>query len=379
VSLLTDIKIISGAMHPKLTERICRYLGVAPTEALRPCPARVAFHADGDDEVRIDESLRGKHVCIVQPFAKPAGFWLNQLLVIIDAVKRAKAVRITVVIPYFGGSRQDRKKPREPITIKLYATLLKAAGATGVLLLDLHSLQSEQSFDNLDLDHVQAHPLFVADLHANGVDPKQVAIVGPDANATLRFASPFLGWFPGSRLVSLVKVRLSDTEVETLFVLGRENIPGRWARTVDDMITTATTLRNVWNELSAADANGMEMIATHALMVGRAYDVLLHPKITRIVVTNSLPTSLHGVEGIRDKLHIVDVAPLLAEAMKRIHTHDSLSDDDGLLNPRYWIERVEHGLDLGVPLQENASASTDLWDAVAPILPRLALGEPKKK
>ncbi len=359
---MDKLKVISGGMHPRLTGRICANLGVAPTRAL------VGYHSDGDDNVQILESLRGTDVFIVQPFGKPSSIWQKQLLVLIEATRRASATRVTAVIPYWGGARQDRKdKPRTPITARLDADLLVAAGVDRVLLLDVHAPQEEGFFPNrIGVDHVSAFPIIATHLKREGV--RGVVFAGPDGNATKRFAIPYLGVCEESKLATIVKGRLSGTAVEKLFALG--DVAHQHVILVDDMVTSAGTMINAILEFKEKGALSFDIISTDALFIGEAFAHLMSPLVQRVIVTNSLPTSVEGMRCLGAKATIVDVAPLLAAVIKNIHADQSVGS---LLEVSSWAE-APVGV---VSPEDNDSPSVPLWEALAPHLERIALGKAK--
>lgn len=346
-------------MHPKLTARVGAALGIEPIQTV------VGYHTDGDDEVQINENLRGMNVFIVQPLVKPLSLWLCQLLVLIDAVKRASARRVIAVIPYYPG-RQDRKdRPRKPITARLVADLLVAAGVERIVVLDLHALQIEGFFPNrVQVDHLRAHPLVATHLKHDGYAGAHVVFAGPDGNATKRFARPLVEAFPGAGIASIEKVRSGDRTVEKLFALG--DVGGKRLVLVDDMVTTGGTMLNAVLEFRKQGAGESEIIATHAVMIGEAYDVLANPLITRIVITNSLPTSVAGLAAIASKLSIIDIAPLLAEAIKRVHMDEQVGP---ILGIEYWSEREI----VTVTPEENDAPSVLFWGALSAYLPKIAL------
>jgi ribose-phosphate pyrophosphokinase len=370
---LEKLAIIVGGMHPKLGERVCANLGVAP------CAVLAAHHADGANDVQVLESIRDKDVFVIQPTGR-SDTWYKQLRVILDAARRASPRNLTAVIPYLDEARQDRRSgPREPITLRLQADEIEQAGANGVMLVDLHSLQGECAFSRwVRLDHLQAFPLVAARLWQRELQAGRTTFMGPDGNATGRYAKPLFQHFRGSRLASLFKSRRTDTDVETMFLVGAENVYERDTVLIDDIISTATTTANGVEECKKAKAQRVEAIATHSVMVGRAYEILASSPVSRVTVTNTLPTSPERARTMGERFEIIDVAPLLAEAIKRVHCGKSISCNgsvDGLFSPSYWIARIKKGLELVVSIEENTSPSVKLAEETEALLSEIAIGK----
>lgn len=308
---LADLKIFTGSANPGLAEEVADHLGLplGEMEAYR--------HADGEVSVRITESVRGEDVFVVQPTSPPVNEHLVELLVILDALRRASAGRVTAVIPYMGYSRQDRKiNPREPITSKLVANLLTAAGADRILTVDLHAGQIWGFFD-IPLDHLPSRPLLAAHFRTLGLPG--VVVVSPDVGGTGR-AREFAAEL-GAPIAIIDKRRDRPNQVkEVTHVIGK--VYRRTAILVDDIVDTAGTLAAGAEALIGRGAAAVYACCTHPVLSGPAIDRLAQSPIRELVVTNTVPVS--AAKQIA-KLRIVSMAPLLAEAIRRIHEDRSVS------------------------------------------------------
>jgi len=306
-----ELKVFGGRAHPALTGEICRTLG---REA-----GRVTLYnfSDGENYCQIEENVRGADVFIVQPTGPPANANLMELLIMLDAFKRSSATRVTAVLPYYGYARQDRKdKPRVPITAKLVADLIGAAGADRVLCIDLHAPQIQGFFNN-PVDHLFAAPVLLDAIRDARLDP--LTVVSPDAGGVER-ARAFAKRL-GAGLAIVDKRRKGKNEVEIMHVIG--DVKDRNVIVVDDIIDTAGTLINTVIALKEAGAQRVFSGCVHAVLSGPALERINVSPLERIFCTNTLP--------IEDKLARcplltpLSVGPLLAEAIQRIHQGASVS------------------------------------------------------
>ena len=310
---MRDLKVFSGRSHPSLTEEICTHLG--ETE-----PGHVTLYSfsDGEHYVQIDENVRGADVFVIQPTCPPSvNDHLMELLIMLDAFKRSSARRITAVLPYYGYARQDRKdKPRVPITAKLAADLISKAGADRVLTLDLHAAQI-QGFFNIPVDHLFAAPVIVGHLKNLGLE--DLTIVSPDAGGVER-ARAYAKRL-GASLAIIDKRRFAKNQTEVMHIIGE--VEGRNVFIVDDIIDTAGTLIHSVQALHEAGARSISAACTHAVLSGPAVQRINGSNLTQVITTNSIPTQ--EKEADCPKLKSLSIAPLLAEAIKRIHSEDSVS------------------------------------------------------
>lgn len=309
--MFKELKIFSGNANPALAREICNHLSVPLAKAT------VKSFSDGEIMVEINENVRGRDVFVVQPTSQPANHNLMELLVMIDALKRASAARITAVIPYFGYARQDRKvAPRTPITSKLVADLITTAGAQRVLCVDLHAGQI-QGFFNIPVDHLYAAPVVLEDIKARF--PGDLVIVSPDAGGTER-ARAFAKRL-NAGLAIIDKRRSAANVSEVMHIIGE--VDGQTCIIVDDMIDTAGTLCQAAAALKAHGASDIYATATHAVLSGPALERINESALKEVLVCNTIPTEEKTRECPR--LRIVSVANLLAEAIRRIHGDESVS------------------------------------------------------
>ena len=305
------LKVFTGRAHPSLAQEICTLLEIEP--------GRVSLYSfsDGENYVQIDENVRGADVFIIQPTAPPVNDNLIELLIMLDAFKRSSARRITAVLPYYGYARQDRKdKPRVPITSKLVADLISAAGADRVLTLDLHASQI-QGFFNIPVDHLFAAPVIVR--HLKTLELSDVTIVSPDAGGVER-ARAYAKRL-GATLAIIDKRRIAKNQTEVMNIIG--DVENRNVFIVDDIIDTGGTLIHSVEALMAKGARSINASCTHAVLSGVAIDRINNSKLDLIITTNSMPTA--DKEADCSRLKTLSIAELLAEAIKRIHNEDSVS------------------------------------------------------
>jgi ribose-phosphate pyrophosphokinase len=305
------MKIFTGNANPVLAAKICAALGV-PVGA-----AAVKPFSDGEIYLQIQENVRGADVFVVQPTCTPVDRHLIELLLMIDALKRASAERITAVLPYYGYARQDRKdKPRMPISARLIANLIQTSGADRVLALDLHAAQIQGFFD-VPVDHLFAAPVMVEYFETMG--QRDMTIVSPDAGGVER-ARAFAKHLD-SPLAIIDKRRTDINVAEVMHIIG--DVEGRHCLIVDDLIDTAGTLVKGAEALLEAGATSVSACATHAVLSGPAVERIENSKIQEVVVTNSIPLREDAMRCSRIKT--LSVAPLLARAIKSIHEDGSVS------------------------------------------------------
>ncbi len=303
--------VFSGRANIQLSEDICKYLNIDL--------GRTVIKDFSDDEiyVRLEENVRGGDVFVIQSTCSPGNTNLMELLIMIDALKRASAKRVTAVIPYYGYARQDRKcEPRVPITSKLVADLLVTAGTDRVLTVDLHAGQI-QGFFNIPVDHLFAMKVLVPYLQS--LDLKNMVVISPDAGGVER-ARAFAKRL-GVSLAIIDKRRESMNEAKAMNIIG--DVAGKVTFIVDDMIDTAGTLVEGAVALMEAGAKEVHACCTHAVLSGPALDRISNAAIKSIVATNTIPFR-DGMEG-HPKIKILSVAPLLGEAILRINRETSVS------------------------------------------------------
>jgi len=305
------LKVFTGNANPDLAKEICAYLCIPLGSAI------IKRFSDGEVNVEIRDNVRGVDVFIIQPTCPPVNDHLMELLILMDGLKRASAKRVTAVLPYYGYARQDRKVlPRAPITAKLVADLLTAAGVSRLLTMDLHAGQI-QGFFNIPVDHLYSAPVMLEYIKAKyGND--DLVIVSPDAGGVER-ARAFAKRLSAS-LAIIDKRRLAPNVAEVMNIIGE--VDGKTAILLDDMVDTAGTLVQSAEALRRKGARHVYACATHAVLSGPAIDRLEKSEIQELVVTNTIPL---GSKASCEKLHVLSVAPLLGEAIKRIHFQDSVS------------------------------------------------------
>ncbi len=307
------VKIFSGRANIPLSKEICEYLNL-PLGKITINP-----FSDGELYVQIQESVRGCDVFLIQPTCPPVNENIMELLIVLDALKRASAEKITIVIPYYGYGRQDRKAAgREPITAKLVADLLGRSGTTRILALDLHATQIMGFFDVL-VDHLFATPVLVKHIESLGL--KDIVVVSPDVGGVTRaraFAKKL-----NAPIAILDKRRPVDKHntVEVINIIGE--IKGKTCIMVDDMIDTAGTITLGAELLIKEGAKEVLACSTHAVLSGPAKERIDKSPLSTLIVTNSIQVSK---ERAPKKLKVLSIAPLLAEAIKRIHLDDSVSE-----------------------------------------------------
>jgi len=305
------LKVFGGRAHPELTDEICSILGLDPGKIT------LYSFSDGESYVQIDENVRGADVFVIQPTSPPVNDNLMELLIMLDAFKRSSARRVTAVLPYYGYARQDRKdKPRVPITSKLVADVIAAAGADRVLTLDLHASQI-QGFFNIPVDHLFAAPVIVRYLRELELD--DLIIVSPDAGGVER-ARAYAKRL-GAGLAIIDKRRVAANQTQVMNIIG--DVAGKNVCVVDDIIDTAGTLIHSVEALFEKGAKSISASATHAVLSGPAITRINSSRLDRVVATNSM--SMTDKQQDCPKLKTLSIGSLLAEAIQRIHEEDSVS------------------------------------------------------
>jgi ribose-phosphate pyrophosphokinase len=307
------MKIFSGRAHPELAKKVSDYLGLPLGRAM------MGNFPDGEISCKIDEDVRGRDVFIVQPTCPPVNDNLMELLTMIDSFMRASADRITAVIPYFGYARQDRKdEGRVPITAKLVANLITRAGASRVLAMDLHAAQIQGFFD-IPTDHLYAAPVIDEHIKSLAFDEKDVVVVSPDEGSIKRAVAHTVRL--GGRLAIIDKRRSSAENTRQAHVIGGP-IKGKTALVFDDMISTGSSICGAAEVMHQAGARRIYLAATHGLLVGGAAARLQQAPIDGLFLTDTIPIP---PEKAIPKLQVLSIAPLLGEAIKRIHRNESVS------------------------------------------------------
>ncbi|NNC89160.1 MAG: ribose-phosphate pyrophosphokinase [Akkermansiaceae bacterium] len=312
------MKLISGTAHPALAEGIAEYLETPLTDV------NVTAFPDGETYVKINENIRGQDVFIIQPTCPPTNHNLMEMLILVDAAKRASAERITAVIPFYGYARQDRKdQPRVPITAKLVANLISAAGVDRVLTMDLHAAQIQGFFD-IPVDHLYAKPVLLRHLveQRGQQDGSNLTVVSPDVGG-VRMAKSYAAAL-GAELAIVAKNRVSATQVEPMRLIGV--VEGRDVFIVDDMTETAGTLCAAAKIVRENGAGRIFAGVTHAVLGEMGCKRIMESEIDEVITTNSTPVSCP------ERVTQVSVAGLLGEAIRRISEGKSVSslfDIDG--------------------------------------------------
>ena len=308
---MDKLRVFSGNAHKELAEDICKCLNVKLSDAL------VSKFSEGETRVKINENVRGKDIFVVQPTCPPPNDTLMELLIMIDALKRASAKRITAVVPFFGYARQDRKdQPRVPITAKLVANLLTVSGANRVLTMDLHAGQIQGFFD-IPVDHLFAINVFIDYFLKN--DSKDLVLVSPDVGS-IKMARSYAKRL-GAGLAIIDKRRDSPEKTEVMHILGE--VEGKNAIIVDDLIATGSSLIEAVAALKHAKCKSIKAAITHGVLSGPAIKRIDDCKdLKELVISNSIPLS---EERRHERIKVLSVAPLLAEAIKRIHVEESVS------------------------------------------------------
>ncbi|MFV0416272.1 MAG: ribose-phosphate diphosphokinase [Chthoniobacterales bacterium] len=305
----SELKVFSGTAHESLAREICNYLEISLGNAT------VSSFPDGETLVKINENIRGRDIFIIQPTCPPTNQNLMELLIMVDAARRASAARITAVIPFFGYARQDRKdQPRVPITAKLVANLLVAAGVSRVITMDLHAQQLQGFFD-IPVDHLYALPVMMD--YIRSIDLENLVVVSPDVGG-VKMASAYAQALEAS-LAIVIKRRRSATEIDPLHIIG--DVDGKNVLLVDDITETAGTLTGAAEMLREHGAQEIYAGISHAVLTNLALQRLKDSEIKQLITTDSVPPPKAEFEKIR----VLSIAELLGEGIKRIHEDKSVS------------------------------------------------------
>jgi len=306
-----ELKLISGSANPDLAGKIAKILDVPLTDA------RLRHFPDGEINVKIEDSMRGHDVFVIQPTSPPVNDHYMELFIILDALRRASAGRVTAVIPYFGYARKERKtQPREPISAKLMANFITLAGADRLLLFDLHAEAIEGFFD-VPTDHLSPHRIFSE--YLKGLGLKHMTVVAPDAGGGRRAEA--VANDLGAPIAFGYKRRPDEQSVEVIAISGE--VKGRDCVVVEDIITTGGTISKLATALRQQGANRVIVAATHPVLSGDAVDRLNKADVEEVIVTDTVPIA---TEKMGSSLKVLSVAPLLAEAIIRVHENRSVSE-----------------------------------------------------
>lgn len=306
--------VFSGNANPQIARLISQHLGLPLGQAT------VSRFSDGEINVELKENVRGKDVFFIQPTCAPTNDNLMELMVMVDALKRSSADRITAVIPYFGYSRQDRRprSARVPISAKVVANMLTGVGVDRVLTIDLHADQIQGFFD-IPVDNIYATPILLNDLLA--LELPNPMVVSPDIGGVLR-ARAMAKRVPGAMLAIIDKRRPKANESEVMNIIG-DDIQDRNCILVDDMVDTAGTLGKAANALKERGANSVRAYCTHAVLSGNALDNIEKSGLDELVVADTIPLKPEMIDS--DKIRVVSIAGLVAETIRRIHVEESIS------------------------------------------------------
>ena len=307
------IKVFTGNSNEPLAQEICKHLSTKLGDA------KVRTFSDGEVMVEINENVRGRDVYVIQSTSAPANNNLMELLIMVDALKRSSAARINAVVPYFGYARQDRKvAPRAPITAKLVADLISAAGIDRLLTMDLHAGQIQGFFD-IPVDHLYAAPVMLEEIRKISPDTSDLVVVSPDAGGTER-ARAFAKRL-NAGLAIIDKRRSGPNVSEVMHIIGE--VKGKACVIIDDMIDTAGTLCTGAQALQAEGATEIYAFATHGVLSGPALERIDNSPLKQVVITNTIPAQEKVAQC--SKLTSLSVSRLLSEAIRRIHNDESVS------------------------------------------------------
>lgn len=307
---MDKLRIFTGNANRELTEKICKFLKIELGKA------KVSKFSDGEIQVEIEESVRGMDTFLVQPTCPPVSHNLMEVLIMLDALKRASAARITVVIPYYGYARQDRKVvSRTSISARLVANLITMAGASRILAMDLHAGQIQGFFD-IPVDHLYALPVQLE--YLNKIEG-EVVIVSPDAGGVERARE--LGKRMNSSLAIIDKRREKANDSKVMHIIG--NVENKVAIILDDMIDTGGTIVQAAEAIIQDGARAVYACCTHPVLSGSAVERIANSSLTELVITNTIPLSEEAKKVT--KIKVLDVSPILGEAIKRIYRAESVS------------------------------------------------------
>lgn len=308
------LRLLAGTANPRLCRAIADHLGIPLSRVL------LSRFSDGEIRVKVEESLRGMDVFVVQPTCAPVNENVMELLILLDAIRRASAARVTVVMPYYGYARQDKKiAPREPVSARLIADMISLAGAHRILTVDLHADQI-QGFFNIPVDHLYGGPLIAEYLIDHGIHGADVVTVSPDVGGVSRAQS--LAQQLNSDLAIIAKRRPEPNHSEVITVIGE--VEGKTCVLIDDMMDTGGSIVHGAGALHERGAGRILAACTHAVLSGSAIERLQNcPYLEQVIVTDSV---FHCNSSLAPKFYCLSVAPLLAEAIARIHQGASVSE-----------------------------------------------------
>lgn len=307
-----ELRVFAGRANPALAQKICDHLKIPLGNG------RTELFPDGELIVKVDEDVRGRDCFVVQPSCHPINAHLMEMFIWIDCLKRASADRITAVLPYFGYARQDRKdEGRTPITAKLVANLLERAGADRVVSVDMHAAQVQGFFD-IPVDHLNAGPVMAKWFES--LELSNMVFVSPDVGNVKR-AQKYAEML-GGEICIIDKRRNSATQIEAAHIIG--DVAGKNVLMVDDMITTAGTMTQACKMVKEHGAKEIYLAATHAVFAPPAMERLIECPFTKLAVTDTIPIG-DRANPIKDRLEVLSVAPLLGDAIDRIHRNQSVS------------------------------------------------------
>jgi ribose-phosphate pyrophosphokinase len=310
---MSELKIFSGRANPQLAKDICNFLHLdLGSISLGKFP-------DGENFCKVDDDVRGRDVYLVQPTCPPVNDNLMELLIMIDSCKRASAARITAVLPYYGYARQDRKdEGRTPITAKLVANVITRAGADRVLAMDLHAPQIQGFFD-VPVDHLYAAPVLTDYFRNQMFDPADIVVVSPDEGSIKRAMGHAKRI--GGKLAIIDKQRDNAIKTQQMHIIGGP-VEGKICLLFDDMVSTGGSICGAARLVHAAGAKEIHLAATHGVLCENAIEIIRDAPINSLVITDTIPLP---PEKRLDRIKVLTVAPLLAEAIRRIHSNKSIS------------------------------------------------------
>ena len=307
-------KIISGSANPKLAEDICGELESCEKLA----NTFVDTFADDESQIEIYDTMRGKDVFVIQPTCRPANHHIMELCLILDALKRSNCWRVTAVLPYYGYARQDRKvKPQAPISAKAVANLISVSGANRIITVDLHSGQTQGFFD-VPVDNLYASSIFIKHIKEK-YNPENIIIVSPDAGGTNRVKAYAKRLNCGMAIV--YKKRNKPGQIEEMTLIGE--VEGKTVIMLDDMVDSAGTLCGASEVVYEAGAVGIEAYATHPVLTGTSVTKINNSKFTKVYVTDTIPLNKYAIAS--EKIAMMSIAPLIAEAIKNVHEESSMA------------------------------------------------------
>ncbi len=306
---MTGYMLFSGTANPELAQEVSEYLQQPLSKA------KITKFSDNEINVKIDESVRGKDVFILQPTSAPVNFNLMELLIMVDALKRSSARSITAVVPYYGYARQDRKaEPRVPISAKLVANLMETAGITRVVTVDLHASQIQGFFD-IPVDNLYGAVLF--NDYVKGKNLKNPVVASPDIGGVAR--ARYFAKTMGLEMVIVDKRREKANESEVMNIIG--NVEGKDVIMIDDMVDTAGTMVKAASALKAKGATSVMACCTHPVLSGPAYERIRDGQLDELVVTNTIPLKNRSCE----KIKVLSTAKMLGEVIRRVYNNESVN------------------------------------------------------